>query len=212
MSTGIALGELRDSINARVGRGSLFYRDTDDPCMTGAPICTITMDGGAKLHIMRPNPAGSDPNNRSTPVKLVGPDSASFSMWFAGDAERQAIDWFDVGANYDVSPGMKVNVLKSNHHGSCNGVMNRYADLTNPDYATMSVSSTNTYGHVHNQTKQLWAARGKPWYRTDGNGTITFRSAGTPGSGYTVAVTKGTVSMNGSADGTAAATECNPIP
>ena len=211
-STGIALGELRDSINARVARGTLFYRDTDDPCLTGAPICTITMNGGAKLHIMRPNPSGSDANNRSTPVKLVGPDSASFSMWFAGDAERQAIEWFDVGANYDVSPGMKVNVLKSNHHGSCNGVTNRYADLTDPDYATMSVSATNSFGHVHNQTKDLWLSRPTPWYRTDQNGTITFRSAGTPGSGYTVAVTKGGVSMSGNGDGSAAATECNPIP
>ena len=208
----IQLAELRDSINARVSRGTLIYRDTDDPCVNGAPLCTITMDGGAKLHVMKPNPAGTTANNRSTPVKLVGPDSASFSMWFAGDAEHEAISWFDTGANYDVAPGMKVNVLKSNHHGSCNGVMNRYADLTNPDYATMSVGASNTYGHIHNQTKTLWSGRAKPWYRTDQNGTITFRSPGTVGGGYTVAVGKGSVSMSGGTDGTSSQTQCNPIP
>lgn len=210
--TNTQLAELRDSINARVSRGTTIYRDSDDPCANGAPLCTITMDGGAKLHVLKPNPAGTSANNRSTPVKLVGPDSASFSMWFAGDAEREAIDWFDTGANYDVSPGMKVNVLKSNHHGSCNGVANRYADLTNPDYATMSVGATNTYGHVHNQTKSLWSGRAKPWYRTDQNGTITFRSPGTVGGGYTVAVGKGSVSMSGSTDANSGQTACNPIP
>src|SRR5689334_11858419 len=82
------LRHLRDSIIARVDRGELIYRDTDDPCANGAKLCTITMKGGAKLHIMRPlpasNPASSDPNNRSVAIKLVGPDSASFTMWLAG--------------------------------------------------------------------------------------------------------------------------------
>ncbi len=208
----VSLNELRDSINSRVSRGALIYRDTDDPCVNGSPICTVTMNGGAKLHIMRPNPAGTTANNRSTPVKLVGADSASFSMWFAGDAEHEEIEWFDTGANYDVAPGMKVNVLKSNHHGSCNGVQNRYADLTNPDWVTMSVGANNTYGHIHNQTKALWSGRGKPWYRTDGNGTITFRSPGTPGGGYTVSTGKGSASMSGSPDGNSSQTQCNPIP
>ena len=211
-STADQLGELRDSVTARAARGSLTYGDTDNACLNGAAICTITLNGGAKLHILKPNPSGSGANNRSTPLKLVGPDSASFTMWFAGDAERQANEWFDVGANYDVSPGMKVNVLKSNHHGSCNGITSRYAALTNPDLVTMSVGSNNSHDHVHNQTKQLWTARGKPWYRTDENGTITFRSAGTPGSGYTFRVDKGTARMNGASDGTAAAAECNPVP
>src|SRR5947209_7840548 len=51
------LRHLRDSINARVTRGQLVYRDADDPCANGQPICTITMKGGAKLDIMRPMPA-----------------------------------------------------------------------------------------------------------------------------------------------------------
>lgn len=207
----VSLAELRDSVLARESRGELIYRDTDDPCANGAPLCTVTMNGNAKLHIMRPNPNGTSPNNRSTPVKLVGPDSASFSMWFAGDAEHEAIEWFDTGANYDVSPGMKVNVLKADHHGSCNGVRSRYVDLLNPDWVTFSVGATNTYGHVHNQTKTLFSQYGKPWYRTDNNGTITFRTPGTAGGGYTVSAGKGSASTNGSTDATSAQSACSAL-
>ena len=207
----VSLAELRDSVLARESRGQLIYRDTDNPCANGSVLCTVTLNGGAKLHIMRPNPNGTTPNNRSTPVKLVGPDSASFSMWFAGDAEHEAIEWFDTGANYDVSPGMKVNVLKANHHGSCNGVRSRYVSLLNPDWVTFSVGATNTYGHVHNQTKTLFSQYGKPWYRTDNNGTITFRSPGTAGGGYTVSAAKGTASTNGSTDGTSGQTACSAL-
>lgn len=207
-----ALQQLRDSVLARAGRGTLVYRDTDDPCGNGSPICTVTMNGGAKLHVMRPNPAGSTPNNRSTPVKLVGPDSASFTMWFAGDAEHEAQDWFINSAGYPTSPGMKVNVVKGNHHGSCNGVRTSFVQATNPDWVTFSLATDNSYGHVHNQTKEMYAAYGKPWYRTDENGTITFRSPGTPGGGYTVAVQRGTASMAGAADRASTAAACNPMP
>jgi competence protein ComEC len=207
-STAVTLAELRDSINNRVGRGELIYRDTDDPCVNGAPICTITMAGGSKLHLMRPDPSGSTPNNRSVAVKLVGPDSASFSMWFAGDAERSEIDWFDNGAQYDVSPGMNVDVLKADHHGSCNGVTRRYLELLSPDWTGISVGASNSFGHVNTQTKDLLNDMNIPWYRTDQNGTITFRTTGVPGSGYTVNVDRSGVSMSGSTDAASASSEC----
>ncbi len=210
--TAVSLGELRDSIDARVSRGELIVRDTDDPCGDGRAVCTVTLNGGAKLHVMRPDPsAGATANNRSTPVKLVGPDSASFSMWFAGDAEHEAQGWFDTGADYDRFPGMKVEVLKANHHGSCNGVTSRFLDLVNPTWVTFSVSSTNTYGHVHSQTKELFTRYGKPWYRTDLNGNITFRSPGTAGGGYTVAVERGIASQGGSPDRASSQEACQAL-
>lgn len=209
--TAVTLGELRDSINARVARGELIVRDTDDPCGDGRAVCTVALNGGAKLHVMRPDPAAADPNNRSTPVKLVGPDSASFSMWFAGDAEHEAQGWFDTGADYDRFPGMKVEVLKANHHGSCNGVSSRFLELVNPTWVTFSLSATNTYGHVHTQTRDLFTRYGKPWYRTDQNGTITFRSPGTAGGGYTVAVERGSASQSGAPDRTSSQTACQAL-
>lgn len=203
------LAELRDSLNARDGRSVTDYRDTDDPCGTGAAICTFTLDGGAKLHVMKPKPTG-DPNDRSVPIKLVGPDSASFSMWFSGDAEHGALAYYD-SIGYDVSPGMNVSVVKGNHHGSCNGVTSRFLDLTSPEWITFGVSATNGYHHVHTQTKDLLTARSIPWYRSDGNGRITFTTPGTPGGGYTVGIEKGTSSMAGTGDATSSQTECNNL-
>jgi competence protein ComEC len=169
------------------------------------------MNGGAKLHIMRPDPAGTSPNDRSTPVKLIGPDSASFTMWLAGDAEHEEIAWF-ARAGYDVTPGMKVRVLKGDHHGSCNGVTSWYLRTTSPEWVTFSVGRDNSYGHVHAQAKALYARFAIPWYRTDENGTIVFRSPGTPGSGYTVSVMRGGRSLHGSGDRRSSQADCNPIP
>lgn len=209
-SSNTTLADLRDSVEARVRRGETVLRDTDDPCGNGTSICTLSLAGGAKLHVLRPDPSGADPNNRSTPVKLVGPDSASFTMWFAGDAEHEAQDWFDA-VGYDVSPGMRARVLKANHHGSCNGVQTRYLQLVAPEWVTFSVGATNSYGHVHTQTKDLFRSYATPWYRTDVNGTLTITSAGTPGSGYSISVQKGAASQDGAPDKASAAAECSAL-
>jgi competence protein ComEC len=160
---------------------------------------------------LRPKPTDTNPNNRSVAVKLVGPDSASFTMWMAGDAKHEEIVYFDSTGVYDTSPGINVDVLKADHHGSCNGISTRLLDLTTPTYVTMGVSSTNTYGHVHNQTKTLLSGRSIPWYRTDENGRITITSPGTVGGGYTTSYVRGSASMSGSADATSADSSCNSL-
>lgn len=205
------LAELRDSIRARAARGELTLRDTDDPCGTGAPSCTFVLNGGARLHILRPDPNGSTPNDRSAAVKLVGPDSASFTMWFAGDAEREEIGWFDAGADYDVAPRMDVDVLKADHHGSCNGITGAYLDRLTPAWVVVGVGADNTYGHIHTQTKDLLRSRGIPWYRTDQNGTITIRAPAVPGGGYTIAPTRGSASRDGPSDRTSSQTVCQTM-
>ena len=192
-----SLAQLRDSIIARARRGELDYRDTDDPCGTGAPTCTITMRGGARVQVLRPDPAGDGPNNRSAVVRLVAPDSTRFSMWLAGDAEQQAIRWFD-RVDYDRMPGMGATVLKGDHHGSCDGISPRYLDLIKPQAVVMSLAGTNDYGYIHQQTLDLLRARRIPWYRTDQNGTITItvpvRDV------HSVAVERGTSNMRGPSD------------
>lgn len=197
--TAANLRHLRDSVNARVERNQLVYRDTDDPCANGQPICTITMRGGAKLHIMRPMPGGANPNDRSAAIKLVGPDS-SFSMWIAGDAQQEEIAWFLGEAHYDSIPGMRVDVLKADHHGSCNGVTDAYLDATHPAFVTASVGAVNSYHHMHAQAKALYRAHGIPWYRTDENGTIVIRSPGARGEKFTVTVQRGSKDMDGPSD------------
>jgi competence protein ComEC len=195
----VRLARLRDSILSRMDHDSLIYRDTDDPCSDGRSICTITMTGGAKLHILAPKPDGIGANNRSVAVKLIGPDSASFTMWLAGDAERDEIGWFS-SAEYDLNPGMHVNVLKSDHHGSCNGVTPHYLALTQPQWVVTSVGARNEYGHMHSQAKGIYRGAGTPWFRTDRNGTITIRSPGVPNAGYAINPARPGTNLNGPAD------------
>ncbi|HEX6050621.1 MAG TPA: lamin tail domain-containing protein [Gemmatimonadaceae bacterium] len=199
----VSIRELRDSVGARARRGELEVRDTDDPCGTGASSCTITMRGGARLHVLRPDPRGDGPNNRSVAVKLLAPDSASFVMWLAGDAEHPAIRWFD-REDYDQTPGMESRVLKADHHGSCDGISARYLDLVRPEIVMMSLASDNDYGYVHTQTLNLLAGRRIPWYRTDQNGTITItvptRRSAMGGRAYSVSVERGGPGMRGPSD------------
>lgn len=196
------LANLRDSVASRARRGGLEYRDTDDPCGTGAASCTISMRGGARLHVLRPDPRGDGPNNRSAAVKLVAPDS-SFALWLAGDAEQSEIRWFD-RVDYDRAPGMGATVLKANHHGSCDGISSRYLDLIRPEIAVISLAGVNDYGYVHSQTLDQLASRRIPWYRTDQNGTVTItvpRRRGPAGErAYTVTVERGGPSMRGPSD------------
>ena len=195
----VTLASLRDSILSRMDHDSLVYRDTDDPCSNGRPICTITMAGGAKLHILAPQPDGNGANNRSAAVKLIGPDSASFTMWLAGDAQREEISWFEQ-TGYDRNPGMNVNVLKADHHGSCNGVTPRYLALTDPQWVIASLGVRNAFGHMHTQAKRIYRTAGVPWYRTDQNGTITIRSPGTPRGSYTITPDHPGTNLNGPSD------------
>jgi competence protein ComEC len=210
--TAANLRHLRDSVLARADRDGLIYRDTDDPCANGMPICTITMRGGAVLHIMRPFPGSGDPNDRSTPVKLVGPDSASFTMWFAGDAQQPAIDWFLGAAHYDRNPGMRADVLKADHHGSCNGLTNAYLDAIRPRQLVVSVGAINPYGHMHEQAKAVYRGHRVNWYRTDQNGTIVVRSAGTPGGGYTITPQRPGANLSGPSDRRSTQPQCASLP
>ena len=203
----VTLATLRDSVLSRMDRDSLIYRDTDDPCSDGRKICTITMTGGAKLHIMIPKPDGNGPNNRSAVVKLIGPDSASFTMWFAGDAEHEEIAWFE-NAGYGWNPVMRVNVLKADHHGSCNGVTPRYLSLIKPQWVVASLGARNDYGHMHTQAKNIFRQAGVPWYRTDQNGTITIRSPGTVGGGFTITPQRQGTDLDGPGDRLSRQPEC----
>jgi len=205
-ATATTLARLRDSIVARAQRDGLIYRDTDDPCANGTAACTITMRGGAKLHIMRPLPPPEKANNRSVAIALYGADSSAFSMWLAGDAEHDEIAYFE--SQGDLRPGSHVDVLKADHHGSCNGVTERYLTLLHPSWVVASLGAQNEYGHMHEQAKQVYSAAHVPWYRTDQNGTITIRSPGTPGGKYSIAVGRGTQNMNGPSDRTSHQQEC----
>ena len=204
------LAALRDSVIARAHRGELTYRDSDDPCGDGRPVCTITMSGGARLEIIRPDPAPTNnPNNRSSAVRVVAADSSRFTMWLAGDAERAEVAWFD-SVGYPRQPGMHADVMKADHHGSCNGVTTHYLGEVRPRRVLVSLGTDNDYGHMHEQAKAAYRAAGVPWYRTDQNGTITVRVP-VRGGAYTVIPERPGESLDGPSDRSSTAVECRSM-
>ena len=205
-----ALAELRDSVAARRDRGELTWRDTDDPCGDGRPVCTLTMRGGARIEILRPMPARGrrpEPNDRSAAVRILAADSAAFAMWLSGDAERSELRWFDA-TGYDERPGMRAQVLKGGHHGSCDAVTRRFLTLVRPEWVVLSLGARNDYGHVHTQARATYTAAGVPWYRTDQNGTITIRVPGAGGTGYSITPSRGTRNMSGPSDRRSGQPQC----
>lgn len=188
------MNELRDSIAARARRRELEWRDADDPCGDGRAGCTVTLRGGARLTVLRPFPDDTAaPNNRSVAVRLESADS-SFAMWLAGDAEREAMAWME-RSGYP----MRAQVLKANHHGSCDGISRSYLARVRPQLAVLSLASPNDYGYVHAQTARALEQARVPWLRTDVNGTVTITAPGRAGA-FDVAVERGGRSARGPSD------------
>jgi competence protein ComEC len=100
-------------------------------------------------------------------------------------------------------------VLKADHHGSCNGVTPRYLELTQPTWAVASLGAVNDYGHMHQHAKAEYRDAGVKWYRTDQNGTVTIRSPGVPGGGYTITPSRPGTDLNGPSDRRASARACS---
>jgi competence protein ComEC len=197
------LATLRDSVASRARRGALEWRDADDPCGDGGPTCTVTLRGGARLVILRPWPSDTaGPNNRSVAVRLVSADS-SFTMWLAGDAEREAIAWME-RSGYP----LRADVLKANHHGSCDGMSPSYLRRVAPSLAVMALASPNDYGYVHAQTTDMLRDAGVPWLRTDRNGTITITAPGRDGEAWSVATERGGRNEAGPSDRAARDPKC----
>ncbi|MFL5600771.1 MAG: hypothetical protein ACJ78I_10275, partial [Gemmatimonadaceae bacterium] len=71
------------------------------------------------------------------------------------------------------------------------------------------VGARNEYGHMHTQAKAIYRRAGTPWYRTDRNGTITIRTPGTPGSGFTITPDRGSSNLNGPSDRRSRQLDCS---
>jgi beta-lactamase superfamily II metal-dependent hydrolase len=53
---------------------------------------------------------------------------------------------------------------------------------------------------MHLQAKKIYRVAGVPWYRTDLNGTVTIRSPGIPGKGFTITPERAGTDLSGPGD------------
>jgi competence protein ComEC len=90
-----------------------------------------------------------------------------FSGMFAGDIPGEVED--TIVAQMDI---LNVDFYKADHHGSKYSSSERWLSALTPKVTSISCSSTNTYGHPHEQTLERLSEVGTEIYRTDELGAI----------------------------------------
>lgn len=126
--------------------------------------------GDAVITILAPKEIGKDSNANSVAIKLSYGES---DFIFTGDAdygsERQMVA---SGINLDCE------VLSLAHHGSSTGNSSLFLEKTVPEWAVISCSKDNDYGHPHVEVVELLEAMEIDVFRSDVQGTVIATTDG----------------------------------
>lgn len=127
-------------------------------------------DGEVKVKCLFPDGKDySDKKNEGSMTLLMR--YREFDALFTGDLEGE-------GEKQVIDKLMNIDLLKAAHHGSRNSTGNEFLEAANPEIALISSSSTNTYGHPHQETlDRLELIRCDVWCTKD-VGAITVRTDG----------------------------------
>lgn len=108
---------------------------------------TISSGGVTYVTFYSPNvPTYSDTNNFS-PIMVI--EAYAQKLMLTGDADSSVE--LEVLNNYSAAL-LDVDVLKLAHHGASTSTSYNFLEVTTPDYAVISVSSDNSYGHPSEET------------------------------------------------------------
>ena len=135
----------------------------------------VDLGGGAKGYILHPSEPFitgtiSDLNNNSVVIRLV---YGKTSFLLMGDTAFEGEDRI-MSLGYD----LKSDVLKVGHHGSATSTSMNFLEAVRPEYAVISVGAKNKFGHPAPGTLERLENIGAKVYRTDLDGSVTFRSDG----------------------------------
>lgn len=92
-----------------------------------------------------------------------------FRLLFTGDASPFVMN------SLSSQSITKVNILKIPHHGSKNGLTEKFLQLADPSVVVISVGKNNSYGHPAKETLELLRAYKVKIKRTDIEGDIIFK-------------------------------------
>jgi competence protein ComEC len=95
-------------------------------------------------------------------------DQRGFRLLFTGDSPPQTLNRLSYR---DV---VGTDILMVPHHGSKNGLTEKFLRLANPTIAVISVDKNNPFGHPHKSTLDLIEAKKIKIKRTDEDGDILF--------------------------------------
>lgn len=126
--------------------------------------------GDAKFTVLGPVQMTEDANNASIAVLLTYGDTR---FLFTGDAqEDEERDILQSGQ--DVS----ANVYQAGHHGSRTSSSEAFMQAVCPQYAVISCSEDNSYGHPHAEVLNRFRTMGIKVFRTDEQGSLIASSDG----------------------------------
>lgn len=133
----------------------------------------FALGGGVLLEIL--SPAGDstklESNTASIVAKLMYGD---VSFLLTGDAPKSIEEYLVVA----YGEHLQSNVLKAGHHGSRTSTAEDFVAEVQPDYAVISASIDNRYGHPHVEVTDTLFNYGAVVLETAREGTVSFQSDG----------------------------------
>jgi competence protein ComEC len=133
----------------------------------------IDLGGGVRLEILFPDRGvpGIETNTGSVIARLVYGET---SFMLTGDSPK-AIEEYLVQLD---GKALESEILKVGHHGSRTSSALSFVGFVSPEYAVYSRGCDNSYGHPHDEVKEVFAKLGIPTVGTCEEGNITFISDG----------------------------------
>ncbi len=92
-------------------------------------------------------------------------EQSGFKTLFTGDASAKVLNKIDI---------KNVTILKIPHHGSKNGLTEKFLRLADPVVAVISAGKNNPYGHPSKQVLDMLESHNIKIKRTDEEGNIVF--------------------------------------
>ncbi|MBU2595723.1 MBL fold metallo-hydrolase [Patescibacteria group bacterium] len=129
----------------------------------------IDLGEGVELNIVWPEVDLKEQKNENTNDTSI----VNFLNWgdidvvLTGDAETPVLDKIA-----EENPGIDIEILKQPHHGSKNGISQKFLETFKPEVSVISVGAKNRYGHPHQDVLDILGKLGIKVYRTDEQGTI----------------------------------------
>ncbi len=122
--------------------------------------------GDVSFTVLAPFEQDENLNNMSVALKL---SCGEYSFMFTGDAEKEVEEQI-LNGGADLS----ADVFKLAHHGSSTSNTIEFLEAVSPEYAVISCSADNKYGHPHDETIDSLEKLGIDYYSTYKSGNIIF--------------------------------------
>ncbi len=122
--------------------------------------------GDVSFTVLSPYKQDDNLNNMSVSLKLT---YNGYSFMFTGDAEKE-VEKQMIDSGCDLS----ADVFKMAHHGSTTSNTFEFFNAVSPEYAVISCSSDNSYGHPHDEIIDMLDESDTQYFITYESGNVIF--------------------------------------